>query len=138
MEKFKSIFPCCELILAEAWWGLKIEGANNRIEINITWRPGADTRSAGFITRHKSCNDPHLPIETKTKSLTFSYTTFSSAFSCMRMSKFSLKFQRFIPRGLTDNKSALVQIMAWHRTGNKPLSEPTSIKYKTYNKVYSL
>ena len=35
--------------------------------------------------------------------------------------KISLKF---VPRGLIDNKSALVQIMAWRRTGDKPLPEP--------------
>ena len=28
-----------------------------------------------------------------------------------------------VPCGLIENKAALVQIMAWHRTGNKPLSE---------------
>ena len=31
---------------------------------------------------------------------------------------------KYIPRGLIDNMSALVQIMAWHHPGDKPLSEP--------------
>ena len=35
--------------------------------------------------------------------------------------KISLKF---VPNGLIDNIPALVQIMAWDRTGDKPLSEP--------------
>ena len=35
--------------------------------------------------------------------------------------KISLKF---IPKGTINNFLALVQIMAWHRPGNKPLSEP--------------
>ena len=35
--------------------------------------------------------------------------------------KISLKF---VPKGPIDNKSALVQVMAWHRTGDKPLPEP--------------
>ena len=30
----------------------------------------------------------------------------------------------FVPRGPIDNISALVQIMAWHLTGDKPLSKP--------------
>ena len=30
----------------------------------------------------------------------------------------------FVPNGPTDNKSVLVQVMAWHRTGNMPLPEP--------------
>ena len=31
---------------------------------------------------------------------------------------------KFVPKGPIDNKSALVQIMAWRREGNKPLPEP--------------
>ena len=34
---------------------------------------------------------------------------------------FSLKF---VPKGQTNNISAFVQIMAWRRSGDKPLSEP--------------
>ena len=30
----------------------------------------------------------------------------------------------FVPRGPFDNKPALVQVMAWHQTGDKPLPEP--------------
>ena len=30
---------------------------------------------------------------------------------------------KFIPKGPIDYKSALVQVMAWHRTGEKPLPE---------------
>ena len=30
----------------------------------------------------------------------------------------------FAPKGPIDNKSALVQVMAWCRIGDKPLSEP--------------
>ena len=30
----------------------------------------------------------------------------------------------FDPRSSVDNKPALVQVMAWHRTGDKPLPEP--------------
>ena len=31
---------------------------------------------------------------------------------------------KFIPSGPIDNKPALVQVMAWRRLGDKPLSEP--------------
>ena len=30
---------------------------------------------------------------------------------------------KFVPKGLIDNASALVQVMAWRRTGDKPLPE---------------
>ena len=31
---------------------------------------------------------------------------------------------KFVPNGPIDNKSALVWVMAWRRTGDKPLPEP--------------
>ena len=30
---------------------------------------------------------------------------------------------KFVPTGPIDNKPALVQVMAWHQTGGKPLPE---------------
>ena len=36
---------------------------------------------------------------------------------------------KIVPRGPIDNKSALVRVMAWHRTGDKPLSEPMLIHF---------
>ena len=30
----------------------------------------------------------------------------------------------FVPKGSIDNKSILIQVMAWRRTGDKPISEP--------------
>ena len=33
----------------------------------------------------------------------------------------------YVPMGLIDNMAALVQIMAWRWTGDKPLSEPISV-----------
>ena len=30
---------------------------------------------------------------------------------------------KFVPKGLIDNKRALVQVIAWHQTSNKPLLE---------------
>ena len=32
--------------------------------------------------------------------------------------------QRFVPKVPIGNKSVLVQAMAWHQTGDKPLPEP--------------
>ena len=36
---------------------------------------------------------------------------------------------KFLPRSLVDNKPALVQVMAWRRTGDKPLSEPMMTQF---------
>ena len=40
--------------------------------------------------------------------------------------KISLKF---VPKGPIRNIPALVQVMAWHRPGDKPLSDPMMIKF---------
>ena len=32
---------------------------------------------------------------------------------------------KFVPKCLINNKPAFIQMMAYHQTGNKPLSEPT-------------
>ena len=47
-------------------------------------------------------------------------TAFSSTFSWMKMFELLLKF----PKDRINNIPALVQIMAWRRAGDKPLSEP--------------
>ena len=39
---------------------------------------------------------------------------------------------RFVPKGPIDNIPALVQIMAWRRPGNKPLSEPMMVRLLTH------
>ena len=36
---------------------------------------------------------------------------------------------KFIPRSQTDNKPALVQVMAWRPTGDKPLPEPMMTQF---------
>ena len=43
--------------------------------------------------------------------------------------KISLKF---VPKGLINNISVLVQIIAWRRPGDKPLSEPMMVRLPTH------
>ena len=40
--------------------------------------------------------------------------------------------QKFVPKCATDNIPALVQIMAWRRLGDKPLSEPMIVRLPTH------
>ena len=49
-----------------------------------------------------------------------SQTTFSNAFSWMKMFEFRLKFTVIFSKGPINNIPALVQIMAWRRPGDKP------------------
>ena len=39
---------------------------------------------------------------------------------------------KFVPNGLINNIPALVQIMAWGRPGDKPLSEPMMVRLPTH------
>ena len=39
---------------------------------------------------------------------------------------------KFVPRGPVDNKWALVHVMAWHRIGDKPLSESKLTRFTSY------
>ena len=50
----------------------------------------------------------------------------------MHMKTFFLNFDSnfTVPKGQIDNKPALVQVMAWHRTGDKPL--PESMDWRIY------
>ena len=51
-------------------------------------------------------------------------------FKYMFMNEISPKF---VPKDPVDNKSALVQVMAWHRTGDKPLAETIPTQFtETY------
>ena len=36
---------------------------------------------------------------------------------------------KFVPRSSVDNKPALVQVMAWRQTGDKPLPEPMRTQF---------
>ena len=39
---------------------------------------------------------------------------------------------KFVPKGLIDNITAMVLIMAWRRPGDKPLSEPMLVRSLTH------
>ena len=56
-------------------------------------------------------------------------TAFSNAFPWMKMYEFRLKFVR---KGSINNTPALVQIMAWRRLGDKPLSGLMMVRLPTH------
>ena len=62
-----------------------------------------------------------------------SQTTLSIAFSSMKIFRISIEFSlKFVPMGPINDIPALVQIMAWHRVGDKPLSEPVMVILLTH------
>ena len=75
-----------------------------------------------FLVSRGPGNLTYLPLD---KMAAIFQKTFSNA--CSGNEKFCILIQtslKFVPKGLFDKKLALVQVMAWCRTGNKPLSEP--------------
>ena len=40
--------------------------------------------------------------------------------------------QKFVPNGSIENKSALVRVMAYHWSGDKPYPEPVEAKFSKY------
>ena len=50
--------------------------------------------------------------------------TFMSIFMNEKFGILILISLKFVPKVPIHNKTALVQVMSWHRTGDKPLYEP--------------
>ena len=75
-------------------------------------------------------NDSNLNTATLThwgwnKMAAISQTTFSNAFSWNENVWIAINISpKFVHKGQINNIPALVQIMAWRRSGDKPLSEP--------------
>ena len=62
-------------------------------------------------------------IEAETKWMAF-LRQFWSAFSWIKIFEFPIKISlKFVPKGPINNIPALIEIMAWRRPGDKPLSE---------------
>ena len=78
------------------------------------------------------CQDIFNTLRPRQDGRHFADDIFKCIFSnenCCILIKFSLKYVR---KGPIDNNPALVQIMAWRRSGDKPLSEPMMISLPTH------
>ena len=68
----------------------------------------------------------HLPLDKM--AATFADDIFKHIFKHIFLNenvKISIRISlKFVPKGPIDNKSALVQVMAWRRTGDKSLPDP--------------
>ena len=64
------------------------------------------------------------------KIATISQTTFSNAFSGMKLYEFRLRFhwRLIVPEVRMNDILSLIQILAWRRPGEKPLSETMMVK----------
>ena len=75
----------------------------------------------------------HLWFWGRDKMAAIFQTTFSNAFSWMKTYKFRLRFHwSLFPRVQLNIFPTLIQIMAWRRPGDKPLSEPMMVILLTH------
>ena len=86
-----------------------------------------------FIFQSMRPDKPYLTHWCLDKMAAISQTTFSIAFSWMKNVRILIEFSlKFGPKGPINNIPALVQIMAWRRPGDKPLSEPVMVSLLTH------
>ena len=90
--------------------------------ICMQYQCGIDTLAYEYInTLRPRQNGRHFGDDTFNRIFVYENVTISI--------KFSLKF---VPKGPINNIPALVQIMAWRRPGDKPLSEPVMVSLLTH------
>ena len=118
------------------------------INTNLLWetRPGSATNqhplgnlysiNINSYTCYTICfvNMPFNTLRLRNNEQHFADNIFKHVFFKKNawISKNTLKF---VLNGPIDNIPALVQIMAWHRTGDKPLSEPMMVSLSTHISV---
>ena len=75
---------------------------------------------------------PRLTHWGRDKMVAISHTILSNAFSGIEIIKFWLKISlKFVFKGANNNIPALIQIMAWRQTGDKPLSKLMMVRLQT-------
>ena len=81
-----------------------------------------------------SCkHEMHLTHWGRNKMDAILQTTLSNTFSLNENVRISIKISlKFIPKGPINNIPGLVQIMAWRRPGDKPLSELMMVRLPTH------
>ena len=65
-----------------------------------------------------------ITLRLKTNGWHFADDIFEYIFLQEKFLHFEKNKLKFVSKRLIDNRSALVQVMAWHQTGAKPLPEP--------------
>ena len=91
---------------------------------------------SGYIICHTLGHTYHgLTHWSRDKMAAISQTTFSNAFSWLKMFEYWWNFHWCFPKGPINNIPALVQIMAWRLDGAKPIFEPMMFFLLTHIRV---
>ena len=98
----------------------------------ISWISCRITNITAFFTRYISWHGGINTLRPRQNGRHFADDTFKRIFfneNIRILIKISLKF---VPKGPINNNPTLVQIMAWRRSGDKPLSEPMKVSLLTH------
>ena len=85
--------------------------------------------TGGVLPIHTNAPLKHIEAETKCRHFPDYILKCISLYENVWISSISLKF---VPKCLINNIPALVQIMAWRRQGDRPLSEPMMVRLRTH------
>ena len=107
----------------------------SKYDKTINWTVNLSQYIDGFMLKghNSSANAQELylfyvnTLRPKTKWTPFRRRYFQMHFIEWNVSTAIKNSLRFVPKGPINNIPALVQIMAWRRPGNKPLSEPMMV-----------
>ena len=109
--------PCCTTIKAiRYWWTLNL----NMMKVSISVMPW-NGKTFCINTLRQRQNGCHSPDNDLKRIFLNENAWISIAISL-----------KFVPRGPINNFPALVQIMAWRRPGDKPLSGPMMVRSPTH------
>ena len=94
--------------------------------------PAASMYAEGWWYHHLCGKKKNLHIEAQTKWPPFSRRHFQWIFLNENVSSLIKISLKFVPKGPIHNIPTLVQIMAWRRPGDKPLSQPMMVCLLTH------
>ena len=113
------------------------EGLDKLVTINSLWPndPIWQHRSGSTLAQVKAFYGIYLTLNTlrpRQNGRHFADDTFKCIFLNENVWIPITIWLEFVPRGPINNVPALVQIMAWRRSGDKPLSEPMMVSLPTH------
>ena len=147
-----NIFSLLAHITGTGHWWITLTQASN-VELWCLFDLHLNKRWSKQSRRHRVHDDVTVMIEccfgiisTRWTKFTVKFNTLrprqngrrfaDDTFKCIFLNenvRISLKISlKFVPKGPINNNPALVQIIAWRRSGDKPLSEPVMVSLLTH------
>ena len=132
-----SLMPQIQRIMARSLWLSRHSSDSFGPNVSLPW--SIAERTQALYTLPRILGERCLVVRTGKSFLNFALATPHLAAIAIALSQpppeysISLKISlKFVPKVRINNIPALVQIMAWRRPGDKPLSEPMMVSLLTH------